>query len=279
MVRKNPLERLAEIEGLGARRRTSSSGYASSLMVRLAGAIGRFAPTYYRSRLRTLIHKAGLAGRIRPEEIFGLKLLGALILPLAALYFCAVFKLPTTQTVVLLALAGVSGFTAPDFWLSRQVSKRHRLVARHLPDFVDLLATCVEAGLGLDAAIDRISRRFPGPLGEEFQRYLWEVQIGRPRSVALMGIAERTNCDDIRIIATSLTQAELFGIPIANVLRAQAEALRERRFQQARERARRAPLLMLPALVFCFLPVIFLLLFTPLLIRARQSGLLQFFGF
>lgn len=200
-------------------------------------------------------------------------------MPLAALYFCAVFKLPTTQTVVLLALAGVSGFTAPDFWLSRQVSKRRRLVARHLPDFVDLLATCVEAGLGLDAAIDRISRRFPGPLGEEFQRYLWEVQIGRPRSVALMGIAERTNCDDIRIIATSLTQAELFGIPITNVLRAQAEALRERRFQQARERARRAPLLMLPALVFCFLPVIFLLLFTPLLIRARQSGLLQFFGF
>jgi len=279
MLRKTPLERLAEIEGLGARRRTSSSGYASSLMVRIARALGRFTPAYYRSQLRTLIHKAGLAGRIRPEEIFGLKLLGALILPLVALYFCSVFKLPVIQTSIFLVLAGVSGFTVPDFWLSRQVSKRRRLVARNLPDFVDLLATCVEAGLGLDAAIDRISRRFPGPLSEEFQRYLWEVQIGRPRSVALMGIAERTNCDDIRILAASLTQAELFGIPIANVLRAQAEALRERRFQQARERARRAPLLMLPALVFCFLPVIFLLLFVPLLIRARQSGLLQFLGF
>jgi len=68
MVRKNPLERLAEIEGLGARRRTSSSGYASSLMVRLAGAIGRFAPTYYRSRLRILIHKAGLRGESDPKK-------------------------------------------------------------------------------------------------------------------------------------------------------------------------------------------------------------------
>ncbi|MFN3421178.1 MAG: type II secretion system F family protein, partial [Armatimonadota bacterium] len=264
MLRRNPLERLIELENLRPARQVSTRRRAVSLLARFIRTLGRIAPAYSRSRLRTLIHRAGLAGRIRPEEVFGLKLMGLLMLPFVGFYLGMLFKMTLLQKLIFALLLGATGFIAPDFWLNRQAEKRRRLITRHLPDFVDLLATCVEAGLGLDAAIDRITRRFPGPLSQEFQRYLWEVQIGRPRNLALMGIAERTNCDDIRILAASLTQAELFGIPIANVLRAQAEALRERRFQQARERARRAPLLMLPALAFCFCPIIFLLLFVPI---------------
>jgi len=279
MFRKNPLERLMETENLRPQRQVASRRRAISLLARLVGTLGRFIPAASRSRLRALIHRAGLAGRLRPEEVFGVKLVGALTLPFIGFYTGSALKLPLLQSLSLALLSAAVGFTAPDFWLSQQMRKRQRLITRHLPDFVDLLATCVEAGLGLDAAIDRITRRFPGPLAEEFQRYLWEVQIGRPRNLALLGIAERTNCEDIRILAASLTQAELFGLPVANVLRAQAEALRERRFQQARERARRAPILMLPALAFCFCPVIFLLLFVPIYLRARQSGLLQFLGF
>lgn len=279
MFRRNPLERLAEMENLRPARQISSRRRTVSLLARLIRTLGKIAPASRRSQLRTLIHRAGLAGRLRPEEVFGLKLVGLITLSFAGLYLGAVLKMSLLQNLLMASLLGVVGFIAPEFWLSQQVRRRSRLITRHLPDFVDLLATCVEAGLSLDAAIDRITRRFPGPLSEEFQRYLWEVQIGRPHNLALLGIAERTNCDDIRILAASLTQAELFGIPIANVLRAQAEALRERRFQQVRERARRAPLLMLPALVFCFCPVIALILFVPLVIRARQSGLLQFLGF
>ncbi len=278
MLRRNPLERLAKIDQTTARG-TIPKRKTTSLLKRLFETLGKFAPMYYRLHLRTLIHKAGLAGRIRPEEIFGLKLMGLISLPLVSLYFAAFLKLSPLQTLLIALLSGILGFGGPNLWLHRLAFKRRKLVSRYLPDFVDLLATCVEAGLSLDAAIDRISRRFPSPLGEEFQRYLWEIQIGRPRNLAFMGIAERTNCEDIRILAVSLIQAELFGIPIANVLRAQAEGLRERRFQQVRERARRAPLLMLPALAFCFCPVIFLLLFVPIYLRARQSGLVQFLGF
>jgi len=279
MLRRSPLERLVEVENLRPARQITSKRRTVSLLAQFIRALGRLSPAYSRSRLRTLIHKAGLAGRLRPEEVFGLKLVGSIMLLPFGLYLSATFKMTFPQNFLLAFLFGVVGFIVPDLWLRQQARRRQKLITRHLPDFIDLLATCVEAGLGLDAAIDRITRRFPGPISEEFQRYLWEVQIGRPRNLALLGIAERTNCDDIRILAASLTQAELFGIPIANVLRTQAEALRERRFQQARERARRAPLLMLPALVFCFLPVIVLLIFVPLLIRARQSGLLQFLGF
>ncbi len=279
MFRRNPLERLAETENLKPARLVTSRRHTVSLLARFVRTLGKFVPAASRSRLRVLIHRAGLAGRIRPEEVFGLKLVGLFTLPFVGFYLGFVFKATLLQSLLFALSFGVAGFTSPDFWLSQQARKRCKLITKHLPDFVDLLATCVEAGLSLDAAIDRLTRRFPGPLAEEFQRYLWEVQIGRPRNLALMGIAERTNCEDIRILAASLTQAELFGIPIANVLRTQSEAIRERRFQQVRERARRAPLLMLPALAFCFCPVIFLLLFVPLLLRARQSGLLQFLGF
>lgn len=278
MLKRNPLERLAEFEGM-KRRRIISSRKATSFLMRIIGVLGKLAPLHYRSRLRVIIHKAGLIGRVRPEEIFGLKLMGLIFLPVASFYFTASLKIHEHQIWLVAILSGIIGFIAPNLWLNRMAFKRYKMITRNLPDFVDLLATCVEAGLALDAAIDKISKRFPGPLGEEFQRYLWEVQIGRPRNLALMGIAERTNSEDFRILAASLIQSEIFGIPIANVLRAQAEALRERRFQKARERAKRAPLLMLPALAFCFCPVIFLLLFVPMYIRARQSGLLQFLGF
>ncbi|MER3500581.1 MAG: hypothetical protein IMHGJWDQ_001046 [Candidatus Fervidibacter sp.] len=278
-MRRNPLERLAELEQLTPPRKRAVAFDAISLLLRLVGALGRIVPARQRNRLRTLIHKAGLVGRLRPEEVFGLKMLGFLMVPFVVLYAAAAMKVTGGLLWLGMLLAAVIGWEVPDFWLQYQIARRRRLIERHLPDFVDLLATCVEAGLGLDAALDRITRRFPGPLGEEFARYLWEVQIGRPRNLALMSLADRTESEDVRLFATALIQAELFGLPIANVLRAQAEGIRERRFQQARERARRAPLLMLPALAFCFCPVIFLLLFVPLVVRARQSGLLQFLGF
>ncbi len=278
-MRRNPLERLAEMEQLGFARPKPSERDVVSLMLRLLRVLGRLVPTSQRLQLRYLLYQAGLGGRVRPEEVFGLKLLGLIVLPLATLYLATAFHLPRIQTVFLLFFTAITGFTAPNFWLSRQIVRRRRLIERHLSDFVDLLATCVEAGLGLDAAIDRIARRFPGPLSEEFQRYLWEVQIGRPRNLALTSIAERTGSEDVRLFVAALIQAELFGVPIVNVLRAQAEALRERRFQRSREEARRAPLKMLPVLAVCFFPIIFLLLIVPLLIRARDAGVLQFFGF
>lgn len=275
--RLSPLERLALEQA-------SEQGDAirplrPSLLLSLARSLGRLSPPAQITRLRRLVHKAGLAGRIRPEEVFGLKLLGLMGAGISGVFFVLLIgsRLGLTLTVKFLApmLTAAVGFFLPDFWLKRQIGKRRRTVFRTLPDFVDLLATSVEAGLGLDAAIERISRRFPGALGEEFQRYLWEVQLGRPRTDALIAVAERVDVDDLRLLAAALAQAELFGIPVVNVLRAQAEELRNRRFQQARERAMRAPILMVPVLALCFCPVLLLLLVVPLLIRIRNSGALQ----
>lgn len=264
--------------------------------LRLMGWFGRLIPSRERQRLRSIIHKAGLAGRLSPEELFGVKIFFSLSFAFGGfLLSFALTRLPPTLEMTLpppfswgIALArflgmflypfwgpmilGILGFIAPSLWLSHLIAGRRKTVYRLLPDFLDLLATCVEAGLGLDAAIDRIVHRFPGPLSEEFQRYLWEVQVGRSRFEAMMGIAERTGLDDLRVLATALAQSERFGIPIANVLQAQAEDLRNRRLQRAREQAARAPIYMIPALAFCFCPVLLILLFVPLAIRIRKMG-------
>lgn len=280
MRRSRPIDRLLR-EGPAVA--TERPIRRRSLFLRLIEAFGRWTPQIQKARLRTLIHKSGMAGRIRVEEIFGLKIVGLIAFGITGvlLTFLVFQKFgdvfvghPATVGQLLYflpLLIAFIGFFAPEFWLRRQIAARRRQILRALPDFMDLLATSVEAGLGFDMAIDRIVRRFPGPLGEEFQRYLWEVQFGRPRNVALATIAERNEIDDLRILSSALTQAELFGLPIANVLRIQAEELRDRRFQSARERAMRAPVLMIPPLALCFCPVLLLLLFVPLAIRLRNQ--------
>ncbi len=272
-MRRSPLERL--------RRAETAQPLVRPLWLRLAYRIGQAVPFLSIARYRPLLHRAGLAGRLRPEEIIGLKVLTGLSATLATLTFLPLVwqELGGTIALFTLLIIGGAGFVLPDAWLHRHAAWRRRQIFRTLPDFVDLLATTVSAGLSLDAAIDRIARRFPGPLGEEFQRYLWEVQLGRRRGEALMAMAERLDSDDLRLLAVTLTQADLFGLPIANVLRAQAEDLRDRRFQQARERARQAPMWMLPALALCFCPVLLLLIFVPLFLRMRETGLLRALGF
>jgi len=272
-LRRSPLERLQSPE--------ETRRIVRPPWLLLAGLIGRRFPKGYLNRYRLLVHRAGLVGRVLPEEIVGFKLLCGLGGVIVGVALHSLVAQGLGQGVALLVpfLAAFGGFSFPDFWLRRHIARRRHQIIRALPDFVDLLAATVSAGLSLDAAIDRIARRFPGPLGEEFQRYLWEVQLGRRRGEALLAMAERVDSDDLRLLAAALTQADLFGIPVANVLRAQAEDLRDRRFQQARERARKAPLWMVPAIALFFCPILFLLLFAPLLLRLRASGSLSVFGF
>ncbi|MDT7897863.1 MAG: type II secretion system F family protein [Armatimonadota bacterium] len=272
-LRRSPLERLRSPE--------ETRRVVRPPWLRLAALIGRRFPKGYLNRYRLLVHKAGLVGRLLPEEIIGFKVLagfGGVVIGIALRAFTAQ-AVGQVAAVTLPILTAFAGFLLPDFWLRRQIARRRYQIIRTLPDFVDLLAATVSAGLSLDAAIDRIVRRFPGPLGEEFQRYLWEVQLGRRRGEALSAMAERIDSDDLRLLASALTQADLFGIPVANVLRAQADDLRDRRFQQARERARKAPIWMIPAIALFFCPILFLLIFAPLILRLRASGALKPFGF
>lgn len=171
------------------------------------------------------------------------------------------------------ALAGaLYGFKFPDIWLSMKIRSRQNEIQMFMPDMIDLITVSVEAGLGLDAAIQRVAGRFPNALSEEFQRAMQEVRLGRTRVDALRDMARRVEVADLTSFITSLVQAELLGIAIANVLRVQSERLREKRSQRAREQAQKAPIKLVFPLVLFIFPALFVVILGPALIQVLSTG-------
>jgi len=164
------------------------------------------------------------------------------------------------------------GYRLPDMWIAMQIRKRQQAIQLELPDTIDLITISVEAGLGLYAAMQRVGQRFPGPLSDELLRSLQEVRLGRSHVDALRDLSRRVDVPDLTAFISSLLQAELLGIAIANVLRVQSERLREKRRQRAREQAQKAPLKMLFPLVFFIFPALFVVILGPALLRVLNSG-------
>ena len=126
-----------------------------------------------------------------------------------------------------------------------------------------MLTISVEAGLAFDAAVSQVARNTEGPLADEFFRVLQEMQIGMGRSEALRALGERTTVDELHGFVTAMVQADAFGIPIANVLRVQAREMRIKRSQRAEEIAQKIPVKILFPLIFCILPVLFIVVLGP----------------
>ncbi|HRX85933.1 MAG TPA: type II secretion system F family protein [Phycisphaerae bacterium] len=168
------------------------------------------------------------------------------------------------------------GFMAPNAWLSSVAKKRGEKIKHGLADTLDLMVVAVEAGLGLDAAIQRVSdelRNVHPELSEELQIAILETQMGIRRSEALDNLAQRTMVDELRAMVAMINQAERFGTSIAKALRNQSEALRTKRRQAAEERAQQCAVkLMLPLILFIF-PAIFVVLAGPAALSFMESGI------
>ena len=171
--------------------------------------------------------------------------------------------------------AGI-GFMAPNLWLGSMAKKRQEQVRHGLPDSLDLMVVSVEAGLGLDAAIQRVGdelKTVHTTLSEELQIAVLESQMGIPRSEALENLAHRTMVSEVRSMVAMINQAERFGTSISRALRNQAEALRLKRRQEAEQRAQQCAVkLMLPLILFIF-PAIFIVLAGPAAISYMESGI------
>jgi tight adherence protein C len=197
-----------------------------------------------------------------------------LVLTSAALfgggYFVLIFIAASGTPPVMAIFAGfmltVLGLYLPLFWLSNRAKARQAGMLRSLPDTLDLLTLCVEAGLGLEGALYRVVEKQSGPLAEEIRQTLREVGLGKSRRDALLDLAERTQLDDVRSLATALIQAEQLGTSAAKVLRVQAQRMRVRRRQHAEQDARRASVRMVFPLVFCLMPSLFLFILGPIFV-------------
>jgi tight adherence protein C len=190
--------------------------------------------------------------------LFGLTLLssGNLSGPLAPMMFAG---------------CAAMGAYLPKFWLSSRVKGRQKAILKSLPDAFDLITTCVEAGLGLDAALSRVAENVEGPFSEEMNITMREISLGKLRREALKEMADRSQVPDLTTFITAVVQAESMGTSIATVLRVQAEQMRTKRRQRAEQQAQQAPVKMIFPLVLCIFPTLFIVILGPAAITVYDT--------
>lgn len=161
------------------------------------------------------------------------------------------------------ALGAIVGLYAPMFWLRRRINRRRAEIQAALPDALDLLVVCVEAGLSFESAMGRVAEKLENAMGEEFSRVLQEGRLGRPRLEALDDLGRRTGVDDLHSFVQAVIQSEQLGSGIAKMLRIQADEIREKRVIRAQEKGARATLKMLLPMVGCIFPTLWIILLGP----------------
>jgi tight adherence protein C len=200
--------------------------------------------TYNRQRLIE-------AGYRRPSALVlysGLRHTLAILLPLIFFAMSPAWDVTHFQLIVLLCMAAAVGLVGPSYVLDRKRSARKMDMVLGLPDALDLMVVCVEAGLGINMSLQRISKEFARThttLAAEFELVTLEVRAGKSTTQALRSLAERTGVDEIHALVAMLVQTERFGTSLADTLRVHAESLRVQRMQRAEEMAGKAPLKML----------------------------------
>jgi len=226
--------------------------------------------------IRMRLMRAGFPYGLRARDFVFVRWVNVVLFALLFLAWVPILSIafgissPFVYPVALL-LGVWMGYRFPDMWLASRIRQRQNAIQLELPDTIDLITISVEAGLGLYAAMQRVGQRFPGPLSEELLRSLQEVRLGRSHVDALRDLSRRVDVPDLTAFISSLLQAELLGIAIANVLRVQSDRLREKRRQRAREQAQKAPLKMLFPLVFFIFPALFVVILGPALIRFMST--------
>ena len=175
------------------------------------------------------------------------------------------------QQAIVVLVFGVVGWMIPGQWLKGRVKVRQKQVLRSLADALDLVTTCVEAGLGLDAALARVAEKSSGPLSVELSRMLREVAMGKLRRDALTEMADRIGVEELSGFINAVIQAEQLGVGISQMLRVQSDQMRTRRRQRAERAAHEAPIKMIFPLVLFVFPAFMLVILGPAVIRIATS--------
>ena len=228
----------------------------------------RLSPAGIAAKLQHRLDLAGNPGRWTPDRILAVKGLGLIALAMLG----ALYGLHNPGLLILCAVIGSAvGFFLPDVLLYNAGLKRQAKVQLALPDALDMLTVCVEAGLGFDGALAQVARNTDGPLAAEFARVLQEMQIGKSRSQALRALADRTTVPEARAFVSSLVQANDLGIPVARVLREQAKEMRVRRRQRAEGKAQQVPVKITFPLILCIFPALLVIVLGPGAIHIAQA--------
>lgn len=278
----NPIRRRVQAletqtAGAGVAVDKGESGKPADVARQLAGTMGhRLMPAdkAVRSRVQTQLRHAGIYSPGALNTFYGAKLGLTLLLPTVAMFAAQLLGLPFATVMLIAMSAGMVGYLLPTYWLNRAIRQRATNLRRGLPDTLDLLVVCTEAGLGLAAAIQRVAQDLEisqPDLSEELKMFGMQTRAGMDARSALRDMEERTGVEEIRGLVTSLVQSMRFGTSIGATLRIYAGELRDKRTQEAEERAAKVSTKMVFPLVFCVLPSFFLVALGPPLLGAMEA--------
>jgi tight adherence protein C len=235
---------------------------------RLAAMTLRVNPRTNVEAIGTRLLAAGLASRFTPTQFLALKAGLAIGGSVLALLMAA--ALSPLAGILLLPVTAIFGFLFPDAFLTIKIRQRREAIRIQLPDALDLLAVSVEAGLGFDGAVTKLTEHMEGPLIDEFALTLGEIRIGESRHDALRKLTERVPTPEVAAFVRSVIQADQLGISLSRILRVQGADSRLRRQAAAEEKAMKAPIKMLfPTVIFIF-PAMFLVILGPAFLNLMQ---------
>lgn len=218
--------------------------------------------------MRLSFLQAGFRRKNAPAVFWGLKCVLMILLPACFLFIrITIFKLMSpSMTLTVGTIMALIGFYSPDIWLRAKIAGRREKIFQALPDALDLLVVCAEAGMGLDAAINRVAKEIrwsSKELSDELKLLNLELRAGKLRRDALRNLALRVDLEDLRNLVTLLIQTDKFGTSVANALRVYSDSLRTKRYQRAEEMAVKLPTkLIFPLILFIF-PSLFVALLGP----------------
>jgi len=238
---------------------------------RLGSLLSRSTPQKARQDLLNRLELAGRPGNLTPEDFAAVRLVAAAVLAAIGLLLGLLLGNPV-YLVIALALGTILGYYLPVIWLRQKVEARRTEVQKGLPDALDLLVICVDAGLGFDAALARVTDKYKNALSELLSKALREVSLGRPRLEALDEMGRNSGVEDLHNFIQAVIQSEQFGTGIGKILRIQADEMRRRRRQRAQEKGAQATLKMMLPMVGCIFPTLWIVLLGPavlILMRPR----------
>lgn len=265
----------APVEALDDYSRRLQSGMGQRLLLPLgrglASSLQSLLPRHHLANIRRRLVLAGVSGRVTAEEYLAGQLVGLVGGGLVAAALALAAGVEGGRLAAAVVAAAVVGVYVPAIATKQARDKRVEAIDRELPDVLDVLAISVEAGVGLEGAIQAVTERFDSPLSHELAHALTEMELGLSRREALENLRTRTDVPDLNGFVLSLLQADALGMPMTRVLQTQADEMRRRRRQRVREAAAKLPVKLIVPLILFIFPALFIVIIGPAVIQIAQA--------
>jgi tight adherence protein C len=242
---------------------------------RLGEIATKFTPQNALNNIATNLELAGNPANLDPTMFLALQFISAVAFGgiLILIFTFAQIQWSFLIRLLIVAVFIFLGFYFPQLWISGRITRRQKEVRKAMPDALDLLTICVEAGLGFDAAMAKVSEKWENELSLSFARVIQEVQLGKLRREAMRDMSDRLGLSEMTSFVAAVIQSELLGVSMAKVLRIQSEQMRVKRRQMAEESAHQAPIKMLIPMALLIFPSLMIVLLTPAGLRLFHSAL------